>query len=218
MKTLLLTACSPAYFPLGVVVDPNHRQYAARHGYDYVCAPHDQEGVMGNTDLSVAALRRVLDAFKSGFEQVVTHGIDVLFTNHTRKFESIMPGAPVVIAREEISFWPINADVIIYRNDAEGKCRAFILRLLLEETIWKGYRWGVQQHIWNLIQTDKATREAISLVPARTMNSTMQVCPSRWQLGDFICHLLDMPLANRVSLAEQIIGIAGPDYDGTFKQ
>jgi hypothetical protein len=223
MKTLLLTSCSQAYFELGSVTRPNHQAYAAARGYETRCLPCEQKEMMGGADITFAMLQAVQAAFAEGFEQVLTHGVDTVFTNHAIALESIpdrlqwsndryLPW-PVVIAREEIRWWPINLDVVIWRSSPEAD--ALLRRLLVDDVIWRKLRWGLQQHIWNLLQTDADTKATVKIVPARTMNSTIQQCASRWQVGDFLCHFLDMPLHERVECAKMILKIAGP-CDGTF--
>ena len=217
MKTLLLSMVSPAYYPLAAVTTPSHEAYAKAQGYDCRCLPiKDSPDPYGGAEGEIARLRGVLAAFDEGYEQVVMHDMDVIFTNHTIRAEDIMAGALVVVAREHLRWWPINLGVVIWRK---GESASRLLhRLIEDEKIWVKYKWTVQTHFWNLMQTDAETRAAVVLVPARVMNSTGQTgAPlSRWQLGDFVLHLLDMPLAERIETARAIIGLTGPQFDGTL--
>jgi hypothetical protein len=212
-ETLLLTCCSETYAPLGAVTMPNHQDYAARQGYDYECLQIDARGPRADTKSALFMLHAVLAALEDGYKTVLTHGIDVIFTNQTIKLADIEPRAAVVIAREELRWWPINFDVVIWRDDM--RTIALLKRLIDEEPIWKKLRWWQQQHLWNLLQSDETVRKTVAIVPARTMNSTAQLCASRWQLGDFVCHFLDMPMPERIKCAKAILKIAGP-CDGTY--
>jgi hypothetical protein len=218
MKTLLLTMCSPTYYPLGQVTRPNHLAYAAARGYESRCLDIAEAGDYGGVAGERARLNGVLAAFEEGFEQVLFHGVDILFTNHTKTLESIAPGSPVVVAREDLRWWPLNYDVVIWRKgDAATR---LLHRLLADEPVWAKLKWLVQTHLWNLLKTDAKTAQAVALVPARAMNSTAQPnAPlSRWQLGDFIIHFLDMPLEERIRTAKAIIELTGPHYDGTLRK
>lgn len=212
-ETLLLTSCSESYAPLAVVTRPNHEDYAARQGYDSECLQIDAKDARGNVKASLFTLHAVLAALEDGYKTVLSHGVDVVFTNQTIRLENIAPRAPVAIAREELRWWPINFDVVIWRDTVETI--ALLHRLISDEPIWSKQRWWVQQHLWNLILTNSTVRKTVEIVPARTMNSTAQLCASRWQLGDFACHFLDMPFDQRIKCAKAILKIAGP-CDGTY--
>jgi hypothetical protein len=214
VKTLLLSMISPAYHELGVITRPNHMAYAAAQGYESRCLSiEDSPNPYGGIPGELARIQGVLDAFEEGFDQVLYHDADTLFTNHTLAVEDIMPGAPVVIAKEELRWWPLNFGVVLWRKTPEAI--ALLKRIIADEKTWSAYQWYVQTHVWNLFKTDDEVRRTILLVPARVLNSTAQQCPSRWQVGDFLIHLLAMPLQERVKVARMILDIAWP-CDGTY--
>lgn len=184
---------------------PNHHAYAKARGYTLFTPPHGAD--------SIEVFDDVLKILESGeCEQVLTHGADVLFTNHSCRVEDL-PGDHVTVAREQLRWWPLNNDVMRWRATKET---CWLLKRIRDDAhIWKNYPWLWQNHLWNLICTEERAKEAVTIVPARTMNSTPHPGTSQWQLGDWICHLVDIEAVQKVELAKWILNIAGK-CDGTF--
>jgi hypothetical protein len=218
MKLVIYSNWSKDIADLCSVTHPNHKAYAARHGYMRVCeeVPYEQA--------PIALFDAVLRLFEEGEQLVLTHGADVLFMDMRKRFEiapffpnphgssiqNCSPSEyrwPVTIAREAISFWPINNDVMIWRKCASSI--QLLSRLKSDEQIWRPYKWQWQTHLWNLIQTEQWVKHSVNIVPARTMNSTHKDGESRWQLGDFIIHFVGESNQEKARLARKYVKYAG---------
>jgi hypothetical protein len=215
-KTLLITSHSVGapHELLAKITVPVMEDYCKLHGYALAVNKSIYE------ESHVPGLLAIIEQLKD-FDIVVTLGADVLITNHQLGFEYIgtkktiltecgyagEPDSALIIAREHLGWWPINNDVAIWRRSSVDLLR----RLVNDREIWLRYPWLWQNHLWNLIQTEDWVREAVQIVPARVMNSTHQPGLSRWQLGDFIIHFLDMPIEEKIRWAtfyRQFVGDA----------
>lgn len=221
MKILLYSGYSNTTQKLYEITHPNHLLYAQRHGYDCLAdkVPWEEWKLEG-----LLRLREKLQFYDS----VLMHGMDILFMNHDlfvedqlRRRDGDSPTWDgVVLSKENIGWWPINNDVMIWRNK---KPALWLLDLLIERApIWKEFPWLWQNDLWNLMQVDPMVRDCVLLREARAMNSTHQPCdgygkrfpgPSSWQLGDWIIHFLDMPLESKIQAAKTYLPFVG---NGTY--
>lgn len=208
MSVAIFTTYSDGNIELVALTHPNHEAYAKRHGY-HRAALEIEYDAPGSALEVFGAIKYLL----SEYDYVLIHGGDVIFMDLTRKVESLNRGEAMTLAREALGWWPINNDVMLFKRCAES--RALVDRLIVDEPIWKSYEWGWQTHLWNLIREDSDLRESIRLAHPKEMNATHQGGESRWQLGDFIVHLMDMPMVERIRLAKSYLALAG---DGTYKQ
>jgi hypothetical protein len=83
-----------------------------------------------------------------------------------------------------------------------------------DQPIWKNYPWTGQNHIWNLIQTIPWIKGSVNIVEARRMNSTLNAGLSQWQLGDYILHLVDMDVQEKINQAKNVL--ENFPLDGTY--
>lgn len=214
MKILILSNYSDKIVELNVLTQPNKQRYAAKHGYEL-----QNRNVLYTPQTHVEHLEYVRTNL-SLYDGILTIGCDVLFTNLATKIEDVMAEDRIQIAREHISWWPINNDVMFWPNTAGA--HSMLGRLIHDAPIWLEYPWLWQNHLWNLIQADRYIRRSVKIVEARVMNSTHQPVdstgrripgPSSWQLGDWVIHFLDMPLESKIKAAMAYLPFVG---DGTF--
>lgn len=229
MRTLILSNWSQNIADLNVLTAPNKQAYADAHGYDF-------ENIELDYSNQVEWLEILQDQLTK-YDVVMTIGCDAIFTNFSMKIEDMtgMSGQNpqemqptdrrVIIAKEHISFWPINNDVMIW--PAGKMSQTIITSLWLDQEIWLKYKWLWQMHLWNLIQTEAFIRNKIRIIEARDMNSTFQpftvdsngncfrtIGPSSWQLGDWILHALDMTPEMRIQVIKWGLGFVG---DGSWR-
>ena len=196
MQCLILTNHSEKVRELAALTIPNKQLYADKNGYDFISMKLDY-----NANSHVFWLRTIRDKLRT-YDTVLTMGFDTIFTNRSILIEDIIkPFDSVVIARENISHFPINNDVMLWKSCYAT--RAIIDKLIEDADIWLKMDWLWQNHLWNLICQKQV---AVRLVDARVMNSTFQPFivengqakripgPSSWQIGDWIFHALDMPI------------------------
>lgn len=235
MRTLILSNFSDKIADLNALTAPNKQAYADRHGYVFENINHPYEK-------HVEWLEIVRDRVGK-YDCVLTIGCDAIFTNMARKVEEMLPwqivdtpgpcqsisrssvfDSRVIIARENISWWPINNDVMIWPN---AHCTINLLEKLIEDApIWLKYPWLWQAHLWDLIQGQY--KPIVRIVEARTMNSTFQPAitvngqiqripgPSSWQLGDWILHALDMPHEMRLAVIKWGLQFVGDGLYGAL--
>lgn len=211
-NTILLTSHSVGtkHEELAELLRPNKEAYAAHWGFELATLkqPYDDKSY-------TAGLEAIKSYLKQG-RTVLSVGCDVIFTNFSKGIHDFPP-FPVTIAQENLRWWPINNDVMIWKanctQSAGPWAEEMASRLIKDEKIWLKYPWKWQNHLWNLICTEEHVRRSINIVPARRMNSTPHPGLSQWQLGDWICHLLDMPDEEKIKMAPKYLQF--PD-NGTF--
>lgn len=217
MKTLILTNHSNKIAALNALTDPNKIAYAKRHDYDYknIEWPYEQQ----------IKWLELIRSMLFEYDVVMTMGCDTLFMNHRIKIESMLFEQKVILAREHISWWPINNDVMIW---PKGVWALKILTALIRDSeIWLKYRWLWQAHLWDLMQGE--LQKCIRVVEAREMNATFQPYqvlpdgqvlrqpgPSSYQFGDWIFHALDMPLDMRINVIKFFLPFAGEPLYGNL--
>lgn len=199
MSTLILSNYGKSIQDLNAITEPNKLAYAEKHGYKFENNCIDYSGDQLRFLHSIKARLDV-------FEIVMTMGCDAMFMNFSREIDPA-EGASITLAREHISWWPINNDVVIWRNTREAH---FVLQKLIDdEPIWSQYPWLWQNHIWNLMQRETIIDHAVDIREAREMNACLQGGLGQWQLGDWILHLLNFPNAKKVEYAKDYLRLAG---------
>jgi|FreactcultureFD7_1027221.scaffolds.fasta_scaffold01598_6 hypothetical protein len=173
----------------------NHRNYCYKHGYVYLPEHFDYSNNYYN--LVVDSLKRTKDELTNS-DVLMWIGADTMFMNWSIKIEDVIKFEDhIVIAKEQSCWWPINNDVMIWKNTWQSH---YVLdRIINEFDTWKNYPWSVQTHLWNMIQEDEIVRKAIRIVDAKVMNQH----PKDWQLGDWIVHFYGMPIPNKVQAATE---------------
>lgn len=196
MQIKILTNTSAKVAELSEITQHNQKKYADRHGYDWSCENFEYDTPKFNEN-SLKTLHGLKEHIKET-DVLMTVGADVMFMNQWIRIEDILvPGDNVVVAKEKFSWWPINNDVMLWVNTPDTL--ALVDKFIADFDIWKQYQWRLQQHLWNLIQTDLKVRKTVRVVEAQVMNQH----PRDWQLGDFIMHFYGMPVPNKVLLAEK---------------
>ena len=158
----------------------NHWEYTCKRGYDLLVIRETPEMALNSERTRIAKLLQNYDA-------VLLIGVDVLFTNFAIGVENILiPGDNMVMAKETEG-WPslFNAGTVISCNTPKT--------IKLFETVeehraeWLGLRL-IDQEWLNIHYEDPVIKDAIRLVPTRTMNSTYKNGKEGWQPGDWLCH------------------------------
>jgi len=187
MKTLILKTHSPENARLYQASISNHVQYAERHGYDLLTLNRPYSEVM------LSCLDLIKNALKE-YDMVVTVGSDVLFTRMETPMSFFLfpEDVGVVISDEDIGGSAVNADLIIWRDNAAGE--RVMARLQAMHADLKDHPWGIQQ-AFNLIRAkNELPNSDIRFTPCRCLQSThVKGFPrSMWKPGDFAIHFLGM--------------------------
>ena len=194
MKITIHTNTSEKIAELTKYTGLNHLEYCHKHGYQYDSSIFNYDDYNKNI---IRELESILELFKYN-DIVMLVGADTMFMNWNIKVEDLLrPEDHVLVARENSAWWPINNEVMIYKNTPEAI--ALFQRWIDDFEIWKYYPWTLQTHLWNLIQEDQLVRNIVRVVDAKVMNQH----PKHWQLGDYIVHFYGMPINNKISLAKQ---------------
>lgn len=204
MRTLILSCHSTVNEPLARVTAMNRWNYSARHGYDLLTVRMEwAQAKLG----FLLRLRELLDSYG----QVLTIGSDVLFMNYRVKIEDIAgAGDNVVLAKEYLGeVTTLNNDVMIWR-------RTMPTVLLLDHLIENEPNWREQPLLWQiylqkLIETDPGLAQVVRLVEPAVMNSSPRGGPggkNRWQMGDWICHLVCGDNSEKFQQALQFLALA----------
>lgn len=197
MKTLILSSYSEKLKELNSLTAPNKEAYARKHGYTFlnVLLRYDIDGHLAGL--------KMLKGFLEDYDVVMTAGCDVLFMNFSINVESKRHPHLPTLAKEHISWWPINNDVMIWPSTKFSK--NLIAKLIEEAPVWKDYPWLWQAHLWDLMQV----HPIVNLVAAREMNSTWREGLSKWQLGDWILHALDADISKKIDIIKAYLPFAG---------
>ena len=208
MKTLILTnhSVNTPHETLANLTRANKQQYADKHGYTFasVVSNYDRAGMLDG----FMNLKNLLIEY----ERIMTVGADVIFINHAISLDEF-EYAPLTIAREHNSFWPVNNDVLIWQRCVQAF--DIIDRMIDDIDLWTQYCWYWQVHLWNLMCKEPFYKRNITVVEARRMNSSPMRGLSEYQLGDFIVHLFGFPIEKKIELAKHYLNFAG-DCDGSF--
>ena len=190
-RVVIQTNTSEKIGALTYVTLKNKRGYAAKHGYVTRCYDFDYENYNDSVkDYLFQTLKNLHD-----FDVVMTMGADTMFMNWRIEIEDVLGDEKIVMARERTGWWPINDDVMIWRSCPE--VIAFYERLINDYPIWSKYPWRLQTHLWNLLQDDEQAQRLIKLVEPDVMNQH----PSRWQLGQWVVHMYNMSIEDKIKQA-----------------
>lgn len=207
MNILIKTNTSEKIKELSDITSKNQKAYAARHGYKWENEVFDY----ANYNVVVLEMLHNLKRDILAHDLVVHIGADVLFMNQRIKLESLLKlDDHIVMAYERTGWWIINNDVMLYKNTP--KTVAYVDRLIADFDIWMQYPWRMQTHTWNLIQEDPHIANTIRLVEPQVMNQH----PTKWQLGDFIMHMYNMEIKDKIALAEKMQAMF-PDWEPVWK-
>jgi hypothetical protein len=223
IKTLILSNYSDRIAELNAITEPNKQAYADLHGYVFENRKIDYERDQ------VGWLNYVLDQLNF-YNRVMTVGCDVLFCNTSIRIADRMPynEQRVVIARDQLTNWPINNDVMLW--PAGDLARELLGQLIKDYDKWKNFTQLWQIHLFNLISSG-AFKNHVRIVDAKEMNATYQPVvnfidngkvmeirhpgPSSFQFGDWILHAVDMPLDYKIRVMKW--GMQFVTKDGTWK-
>ena len=186
----IVTNTSKKIDGLTAITLPNKKSYADRHGYALHCFYFEYDNFNDNI---VKLMNQYFQVMQES-EITLTMGADALFTNWRIKIEDVLKESDhVLMAKENINWWPVNDDVMIWRNTQESL--SFYKRLIDDYEIWKKYPLRIQNHIWNLIVQGEAP---IRLVDPVVMNQH----PTKWQMGNWIVHLFGHALDEKITKAK----------------
>lgn len=232
MKILILSNWSDKIAELNAITALNKLHYAEKHGYEFenLKMPYEAEAHVH--------LLQILAEKLEEYDVVTTIGCDAVFVNTSIRIEDriseFSEDRRVLVAKDLTCCWPIqiNNDVMIWPRGYES--HLLIERLIVDAKIWLKYPQLWQNHLWNLICSDKAIRKTVRLVEPREMNATFQPMTrsvvedesgkktsrltripgrSSYALGDWIFHALDMPLGDKIQVIKWALQYVG---DGSW--
>jgi hypothetical protein len=196
-KTLLLTGFDNNFKPIGNLTSPLLLSYASQHDIDFLCLRDYPKDIPA----SWYKVTGVLTGFAAGYDRVLWMDADILITNPT-----IMP--PWTNGFHASCDWSPND--LLFNMGCFLACRD--TRYLFEELIkhrskYPGQPWE-QACMRNLYRRNKETREIIHIHPRRMFNAVpIEVhgeVVDPWQPGDWVCHLTNLPIEQRIALFHKI--------------
>ena len=201
----ILTNTSQKIKDLSAITLPNKQSYADKHKYVLHCVDFEYANFNSNI---LNLLEKNLSIIQSS-DITMTMGADTLFTNNRIKIEDIfLDSDHVLMARENINWWPVNDDVMIWRNSKESI--NLYKRIITDYEVWKKYPLRIQNHLWNLIVEGQAP---IRLVDAVVMNQH----PTKWQMGNWIVHFYGHSLEEKITKAK-VFQDLWPNGEATIKK
>lgn len=212
-KTLLLTAYDPAMAPIGDLTAPRMLEYANRHGFDFRCIRHFQEGRLPYWQ----KIDEMVRAF-CVYDRVLWLDADQVITNPefkpvwTTGFHTSMDWGTDAVDDSQFSACGIFAckdvrDIFESVHKREEKYDGVDFP---EQTALRDYyhvgdcRYRMKTH----------PRRVFNAVPA-------ELCPTApepWQPGDFCCHLTHVDVARRVEMFHQIVTRLQPTPEPTTEE
>jgi hypothetical protein len=180
MKILLYTDHSKTSANLAAISASNHWRYSAHHCYDFLTVRREWNEVLKN-------MNEPLYKYLPLYDAVMVFGSDVLFTNFDIGIENIYKPGDNIILAEEPKGWPskVNLGVIIYCNTTATF--DFLHKIDQEHDNWVNLRLISQEWITNNLDLP-VIKNALRVVPTRTMNSTYGHTKACWQPGDWLVH------------------------------
>lgn len=204
MKTLILSCHSTVNEPLARVTALNKWNYSARHGYDLLTLRLEwAEAKLG----VLLRLRELLPLY----DAVLMVGSDVLFMNHRCRVEDVVTDSDhLILAREYLGGTSsINNDVTIWRNTLVTQ--RLLDHLIENEPHWRNLPLLWQCYLEKLIAEHPSSASAVRLVEPAVMNASPRGGPegkNRWQMGDWICHLVCGDNTEKFQQALQFLALA----------
>jgi hypothetical protein len=185
----IVTNTSEKIKDLSAITLKNKQGYADKHGYTLHCINFLYDD-FNNQILKV--LHQNLEIIKTN-DLTLIMGADAMFTNWRIKIEDVISESDhVLMARENLNWWPVNDDVMIWRNTKESI--SLYEKIIDDYEIWKKYPLRIQNHLWNLIIEEQAP---ITLVEPKIMNQH----PNKWQMGNWIIHFFGLALEDKIKRA-----------------
>jgi hypothetical protein len=220
MKVKLLTLCSDDCRELGDLTGRIKKEFAERHGYEFVEKKHDWKLSIPSLGHHHLVFERWLFLFEElqSSDVCLMTGADVLFTNHTITVESLMKDRkPFIIAKDALGF---QSDVIIATKTDKT--------LELIKSVYNSYTTHRDAPFLDqsaFADHYKNFEQVIEVVPQRLINSfhywTLKAWFSvhdnyakgidesgndgQWRVGDFALHLPGISFAERISLVKSHI-------------
>lgn len=212
----VVTAHSAAYAPLAELTEPNKREYARRHGYDFrtlLLSSSDQPLSVGYQRyrfvLDVLELRQYSSVFWTGSDSLITN----LTQSLEERFGSEIAWPGMIIANDARG---INNDVVILRN--RGETQEFLQHVLDTQAEYRSSPFLEQSAMEDFLPQYP---RLVKFVPQRELNAYdynhylhlgdryAQAVDAlgndgQWQPGDFLIHWPAVPNPTRIELVNQI--------------
>ena len=197
MRTCILKTHSAENEDLFRLTLPNHAEYADRHGYDIVSLHRTYREIWWDIENYILGLIRTYD-------QLLTVGSDVIFTDIDRPLESFNDGEHSVFIQEEgMDSALVNFDVVLWTK-REGVNIA-IDWLRRHRPFYANHSWGLQQGMCLMTQ-DPAMAHVLKVLPTHTLQGfpypNTEAC---WRKGDFALHFVGMSNKDKFAGCKQYL-------------
>jgi hypothetical protein len=196
MKQMVFTGYSPELAELADIVEPNHRRYAIRHGYDF----YIHHNIWPEWDLSRF---RILRDLLGVMDLILMIDIDAVIMRSDIRFESFISDEyDQVIAEERIGGCTINGGVMIFRK---AQSSIDLLNWWIDNhDEHKKVPLRGQQYLAERLWKHDTTLLRMKVVDPHPFHSCPQLLTgSTYQEGDFVVHFMGADLVNKIRLAKE---------------
>lgn len=199
MKLAIISICSESYKVLSDVTYPAWRDYAARHGYDFI-----SEGATDARGINWQKISMIEDHIKL-YDLVLWVGADTIVTNPENKIEQfwMSHGTPSMIMSADVC--GINSDVMLFAKGAASEMFLYAVNNLGYD-FYKDHHWGEQEAIIRFAH-QKPYSDWVKIIPQKGFNSYIHAeygrsseWPGNWEKGDWILHLPGISLERRIEV------------------
>jgi len=200
MRVTLITASSPEYWPLLQLTAHNKLEYCLRHGFQLHVAKHESWDPAKYATFWGERETFMLDALDTyDTDWVWFMGADTLITNMVKDIRTLcLPEYDFVVG---VDINGINNDSILLRNSVNVK--RFLKRVLYTRD---------QPHDQAAMFLEMKNNLRTMCVGQRAFNSFKYdeynygpYPKGNWEPGDFVVHFPGMPLARRLTLANEFL-------------
>lgn len=204
MKIAIISICSESYKVLSDVTYPAWREYAARHGYDFI-----SEGVTDERGANWQKISMIAHHIKT-YDLVLWVGADTLCTNPDIKIDKfwMSQGTPSMIFSTDV--FGINSDVMLFAKGAASEMFLYAVNDVGYLT-YKDHRWAEQEAIIRFAH-QKPYSDWVKVIPQKGFNSYIHAeygrpseWPGNWERGDWILHLPGLSLERRIEIINEFI-------------
>lgn len=200
MRKLLLTGHDDAMAPVGNLTTPLMCEYAERHHFDFECSrdyPADRDPMWRKVTLVEAALTK--------YDMVMWLDADTIITNPAKVWGGATNG--VHMSRD----WGTDARVADMStcNFATFPDSLPLWRLIASHASSREFApFHEQGALRDFYAEHQWVRDLVHVHPRRAFNAVppeIEGIVEPWQVGDWICHMTNIPNTERVDLFHKIV-------------
>lgn len=216
MNTVLYTGYDAPYLELADLTVPLMRNYAKRHGLDFIAFTEPPKGL----NMYWTGVARGLELLRDGYERICYLDVDEMITNPDTKPEFVRGGfhCSKDWGNDATEPWHFSA----CGWTADKDCIPMFEQVLEMEPEWRDkpfqeqgpWREWMRRQVEHLRMVDKKPGEtnwnaALNFHPRRTFNAVPdEVCPGEvpepWEVSDFAAHLTMLEVPERVKLFHRL--------------